>query len=171
LLFDRIKGYPPGRRILANIRTSRLLDEGRGIAAVQAFRAAKRQQEAPTIPPEEVASGPVFENVLMGDAVNVLAFPAPQWHDLDGGPYIGTECLIINQDPDTGWVNVGTYRVQVHDARTLTVFIEPGKHGNLIRQKYWERGAPCPMVVVVGQAPILGRLAGSSSRYGESELD
>jgi 4-hydroxy-3-polyprenylbenzoate decarboxylase len=171
LLFDRIKGYPPGRRILANIRTSRLLDEGRGVAAVQAFRAAKRQQQAPTIPPEEVASGPVFENVLMGDAVNVLAFPAPRWHDLDGGPYIGTECLIINQDPDTGWVNVGTYRVQVHDARRLTVFIEPGKHGNLIRQKYWDRGVACPMVVVVGQAPILGRLAGSSSRYGESELD
>ncbi len=171
LLFDRIKGFPAGRRILCNIRTSRLLDEGRGIAAVQAFRARKRQQQAPTIPPEVVDSGPVFENVLLGDEVDVLAFPAPKWHDQDGGPYIGTECLIINQDPDTGWVNVGTYRVQVHDAKTLTVFIEPGKHGNLIRQKYWDRGEPCPMVVVVGQAPILGRLAGSSSRHGECELD
>src|SRR5919199_73533 len=67
--------------------------EGRGIAAVQAFRARKRQQQAPTIPPEVVETGPVFENVLTGDDVNVLAFPTPKWHDQDGGPYIGTECL------------------------------------------------------------------------------
>ena len=169
LLFDRIKGYPPGHRVLMNVRTSRLLDEGRGIAAVQAFRRRRRQQVVP-IPPQEVETGPVFENVLLGPDVNVLAFPAPRWHELDGGEYIGTECMVINREPGSDWVNVGTYRVQVQDAKTISVFIEPGKHGRVIRQKYWERGEPCPMVVCVGQAPILGRLAGSGSRHGESEL-
>ena len=106
------------------------------------------------------------------------AFPAPKWHEQDGGHYIGTECLVIDQDPDSGWVNVGTYRVQVHDDKTLTVFIEPGKHGNLIRQKYWDRGEPCPMVISVGQAPMLGavgrldararRVANSTSPAGAS---
>ena len=84
LLFDRIKGYPPGHRVLMNVRTSRLLDEGRGIAAVQAFRRRRRQQIVP-IPPQEVETGPVFENVRLGPDVNVLAFPAPGWHELDGG--------------------------------------------------------------------------------------
>ncbi len=53
---------------------------------------------------------------------------------------------------------------------TLTVFIEPGKHGNIIRQKYWDRGEPCPMVVSVGQAPVLGASARASAPPGVDEL-
>jgi UbiD family decarboxylase len=59
----------------------------------------------------------------------------------------------------------------VVDKNTLAVFIEPGKHGDLIRKKYWERGEPCPMVICVGQAPVLGNVAGTASRYGVGELD
>ena len=64
-------------------------------------------------------TGPVLENVIEGAAVNVLAFPAPKWHEDDGGHYIGTECMVITQDPDNDWVNLGTYRVQVQDKNTL----------------------------------------------------
>ena len=42
------------------------------------------------------------------------------------------------------WVNLGTYRAQVQDEKTLTVFIEPGKHGSIIREKYWKQGASLP---------------------------
>jgi 4-hydroxy-3-polyprenylbenzoate decarboxylase len=170
LLFDRIKGYPPGYRVVMNLRTSWVFYDGSGLDAVRAFRARRRQQ-APTIPPEIVATGPVFEHVRTGDDVDVLQFPSPLWHEHDGGPYIGTECMVINKDPDSDWVNVGTYRCQVQDAKTINVFIEPGKHGTLIRQKYWDRGEACPMVVCFGQAPILGSLAGSGSRHGQSEFD
>jgi UbiD family decarboxylase len=169
LLFDRIKGYPPGYRIAMNVLASRLTEPHRGLAAVEAARRERRRQVTP-IPPELVDTGPICENVLVGDAVDVLKFPAPQWHEGDGGRYIGTECLIIEKDPDSDWVNVGTYRAQVQDAKTLTVFIEPGKQGSYIRQKYWARGQHCPMVVCVGQAPVLSRLAGQASRHGESEL-
>src|SRR5262249_9730989 len=114
--------------------------------------------------------GTVRENIVRGNAVNVRAFPAGHWHEHDGGPYIGTECLIINKDPESDWVNVGTYRVQVQDERRLTVFIEPGKHGSIIREKYWKKGEACPMVVCVGQAPILGVVASTASSVGVSEL-
>ncbi len=169
LLFDHIKGFPPGYRIVMNVLNSRLTEPERGLAAVQAARRERRRQLTP-IPPETVDNGPICENILLGDSVNVLKFPAPQWHVGDGGQYIGTECLIVNKDPDSDWVNVGTYRAQVQDAKTLTVFIEPGKQGNIIRQKYWARGEPCPMVVCVGQAPVLSALAGQSSRHGDSEM-
>ena len=109
-------------------------------------------------------------NIQRDQHVNILNFPAPKWHPLDGGGYIGTECLVINKDPESDWINVGTYRVMVQDEKTLSVFIEPGKHGDIIRRKYWERGDPCPTVVCVGQAPVLGNIAGSSSRIGVSEL-
>jgi 4-hydroxy-3-polyprenylbenzoate decarboxylase len=59
----------------------------------------------------------------------------------------------------------------VQDEKTLTVFIEPGKHGSIIRQKYWAKGQACPMVVCVGQAPILGVVASTASKAGVSELD
>jgi len=118
-----------------------------------------------------VESGPITENILRGDKVNVRAFPAGHWHEHDGGPYIGTECLVINKDPDSDWINLGTYRTQVQDEKTLTVFIEPGKHGSIIREKYWAKGKPCPMVVCVGQAPILGVVASTASKHGVSELN
>ncbi len=169
LLFDKIKGYPAGYRIAMNLKGSRVLGEENSIEAVRQFRERRRQQPEP-IPPEEVETGPIFENVMTGNDIDVRKFPTPQWHEHDGGPYIGTECLIINKDPESDWINVGTYRVQVQDEKTLTVFIEPGKHGRIIRQKYWDRGEACPMVVCVGQAPVLGAVAGTSSKWGENEL-
>ena len=123
------------------------------------------------IPPEEVPTGPVFENIQTGNDVNVLAFPSPKWHELDGGPYIGTECMVINKDPESDWINVGTYRVQVQDEKTVSVYIEPGKHGNSIRQKYWDQGKACPTIVCLGQAPVLGDVAASGSGWGVSEFD
>ena len=170
LLFEDIKGYPAGHRVLMNVRFSRLFSADLSMESLKAFR-KRRKWEADPIPPVEVNAGPICENIIRGDQVNIRAFPAGHWHEHDGGPYIGTECLIINKDPDSDWVNVGTYRTQVQDEKTLTVFIEPGKHGSFIREKWWARGKACPMVVCVGQAPILGMVASTASRHGISELD
>jgi 4-hydroxy-3-polyprenylbenzoate decarboxylase len=169
LLFEDIPGFPPSHRVLMNVRFSRIFSGDLSIEALKAFR-ARRKWEADPIEPEAVNGGPITENIVRGNAVNIRAFPAGHWHEHDGGPYIGTECLVINKDPNSDWVNVGTYRVQVQDEKTLTVFIEPGKHGSIIRQKYWDKGEACAMVVCVGQAPILGVVASTSSKEGASEL-
>jgi UbiD family decarboxylase len=169
ILFRNIKGYPPDYRIVVNTRASRVFDTGRGgLDLVRSYRGGRRQRAAP-LPPVVVEDGPVLEVVREGEAIDVEAFPAPRWHAADGGRYIGTECLVITKDPDSDWVNLGTYRVEVHGRRTLIVFIEPGKHGDMIRRKYWQRGEPCPMVVCVGQAPVLGAAAASTPGPGISE--
>jgi UbiD family decarboxylase len=170
LLFEDIKGYPAQFRVATNVRTSRLLVGDLDLEAVREFRRIRERGSKHSIAPQEVNFGPVLSRIERDQEVNVLGYPAPKWHPLDGGRYIGTECLVINKDPDSDWVNVGTYRVMVQDAKTLSVFIEPGKHGDIIRRKYWERGQACPMVVCVGQAPVLGNIAGSSSGYEISEL-
>jgi 4-hydroxy-3-polyprenylbenzoate decarboxylase len=170
LLFEDIKGYPSSCRVATNVRTSPLLVGNLDLEAVKEFRRQRARGVKRSIPPQEVNYGPVMSNIRRDAEVNVHNFPAPKWHPLDGGGYIGTECLIINKDPDSDWVNVGTYRVMVQDETTLSVFIEPGKHGDVIRRKYWERGMPCPMVVCVGQAPVLGNVAGSPSSIGVSEF-
>ena len=92
------------------------------------------------IPPKFVETGPVMQNVMTGDAIDVTKFPAPQWHPKDGGRYIGTGSYNIMRDPDEGWINCGTYRVMIHDEKTLGFYISPGKHGRQIREKYKARG-------------------------------
>ena len=169
IVFDKIKGYPPGFRVAVNVRSSRVFNTGEGLERVEVYRAHRRQKADP-IDPVTVGEGPVLENVQEGDAIDTLKFPAPKWHQDDGGRYIGTECMVVTKDPDSGWVNAGTYRVQVHDKTTLCPFIEPGKHGDVIRKKYWARGEPCPMVVSVGQAPALGAVAASTVASGVCEF-
>ena len=169
IVFDKIKGYPEGFRVAVNVRSSRVFYTGQGLERVQVYR--KHRQQIPNpIDPVRVNTGPVLENVSEGDDIDTLKFPAPKWHQGDGGRYIGTECMVITKDPDTDWVNAGTYRVEVHDKTTLSVFIEPGKHGDVIRKKYWARGEACPMVVTVGQAPVLGAVGGSAVSPGVSEF-
>ncbi|HEY4074002.1 MAG TPA: UbiD family decarboxylase [Herbaspirillum sp.] len=168
LLFDNIKGFPAGFRVVCNVRTAHFAAGDFNLETLKAFRRRQKDRREP-IPPREVATGPVFENVDEGAKVNCLKFPAPKWHEGDGGKYIGTECMVITRDPDSDWVNFGTYRVMIQDEKTLSVFIEPGKHGDVIRRKYWARGESCPMAVCVGQAPILGAAAATPARHGESE--
>src|SRR5213076_2124621 len=64
-----------------------------------------------------------------------------------------------------------TYRGMVHDKTTVGLYISPGKHGRIHRQKYFERGKPCPVVVSVGQDPALFLASGNEVPYGLSELD
>jgi UbiD family decarboxylase len=97
-----------------------------------------------------VTRGPILENVLESDAVDVTKFPVPLWHEQDGGRYIGTGVPNITRDPDTGFVNLGVYRSMIHDAKRVGCYISPGKHGRVHRDKYFERGEPCPIALVVG---------------------
>ena len=170
LLFENIPGYDRRFRILSNVRTAKLLVGELNLEAVKAYRKRPKEKSIP-IPPQVVADGPVLENVVEGEAVDLRRYPAPKWHPDDGGRYIGTECLIIMKDPDSAWVNVATYRVVVHDDKTLGIFIDTGKHGDFIRRKYWAQGKACPVAISVGQAPILGIVGATTTNVGECEYD
>ncbi len=177
LLFDEIPGYPKGHRIIANILTSvpRI-----NLALGQPAQASEMElihwwrdymKNAPSHQPRAVNGGPLLENVLEGKDVNIETIPTPLWHERDGGPYIGTACMVAMKDPDTGWLNYGCYRIQSHGPNVATVFMSPGKHGGIITAKYHDRGQPCPVAVVVGLHPALFMLAGLEVPYGKSELE
>ncbi|MFQ5851484.1 MAG: UbiD family decarboxylase [Candidatus Binatia bacterium] len=175
LLFDRIKGYLRGYRVVTSlISTPRRLAAALGlpldIPALDVVRLVKERFETlkPTAP-VWVHSGPVEENALEGEEVDLLCFPAPKWHEKDGGRYLGTGCMVIMKDPDSDWVNVGTYRVQLHDQRTLGVYISPGHQGRWIREQYWAREQNCPVVVVFGCHPILWMPSFLALPWGTSE--
>ena len=80
---------------------------------IQAWK--ERLNQVRLIPPKIVERGPLLENVFEGKDIDLLSLPAPHWHERDGGRYLGTCDLVIARDPDEGWVNLGCYRVMVHD--------------------------------------------------------
>ncbi|MBM4298116.1 MAG: UbiD family decarboxylase, partial [Deltaproteobacteria bacterium] len=129
VLFDKIPGFPAGFRVSAcTMGGVRRMAIGLGLdpalRPVDLVRAWKEKLKTfKAVAPREVQSGPVLENVMRGPDVNLLKFPAPKWHERDGGRYIGTGCCVFLRDPDDGWVNMGVYRVMVHDATTLVIFI------------------------------------------------
>src|ERR1700716_502723 len=72
--------------------------------------------------PRVVERAPILENVLDRSEVDLTRFPAPLWHEHDGGRYIGTGCAVVTSDPSTGRINLGAYRVMVQeDGRSATI--------------------------------------------------
>src|SRR5690348_15846236 len=61
--------------------------------------------------------------------------------------------------------------MQAHDDKTLGLYISPVRDGRFIRQKYWDRGQGCPVVVSVGHEPLLLLLGGLEVDYGKDEYD
>ena len=72
----------------------------------------------------------------------------------------GNVAQLRMRDPETGWVNLGTYRTIAHDKHNAGVWISPGKHGRLIREKYFKQKQHCPVLICCGLDPVLF-LAGS----------
>ena len=156
VVFDNVPGSLKGSRVLCNFFSGKRMNMTLGfpselskIELTDAFR-ENYMEDLATIPHQFVDDGPVLENVMEGDDVDVEAFPTPLWHEEDGGRYIGTGSYNVTADPDTGWINVGTYRVMVHDQKSVGFYISPGKHGRVHRDKYQQRGEAMPAVIVVG---------------------
>jgi 4-hydroxy-3-polyprenylbenzoate decarboxylase len=96
LLFDEIPGCAKGFRVLANFfggarknMTLGFPNDLDKVALSDAWAGIYSHDAGDLIPPSYVDDGPVFENIMMGDDINVLAFPSPLWHEDDGGRYIG----------------------------------------------------------------------------------
>src|SRR4030042_3152030 len=80
---------------------------------------------------------------------------------MDGGRFIGTAHFVITKDPESGCVNLGTYRMQVLDEKTAGVQIIKGKHADFMLKKYQKMKKPMPAAAVIGGDPLLF-LAGST---------
>ncbi len=178
VLFDEVPGYPQGYRILVNSlgslkRTALTLGLDTSIDKpmdlVKAWRA--RSKKIMPIPAKVVDKGPVMENIDTGKKIDVLKFPTPKWHEHDGGRYIGTGSVDITRDPEEGWVNLGTYRVMIHDETTVGFYISPGKHGRIQREKWFASKQPMKVAVSIGHDPLIFLAGSIEVPYGVSEYD
>jgi len=176
LLFDSFAGSPPGFRVASNvINTPRRLAVAMGlprdkhpIDLVRLLR--ERRRELKPLAPEVAPDGPVLECHQDEGAVNLELFPAPKWHEQDGGRYIGTGDMVVLRDPDSDWVNCGVYRACLQGPNRLSLWVIGAKHGRMILERYWQRGQAAPVAIVLGCDPATWTAGYSATPPGASEL-
>lgn len=177
LVFDAIDGHPAGWRIAVHS-----FDSYRRMQLIYGFPDGLRGRELAgwwkdrldayePVPPVEVDTGPVMQNVLTGHDVDLLRFPAPVWHERDGGPYLATGGASVLRDPDDGRLNVGCYRGMVYDRTTIGHHLAGGHHGQVIRDKYFERGENCPVVISLGNDPSFTLAGAENVGFDQAELE
>jgi UbiD family decarboxylase len=177
ILFDSIKGYSKGQRLvvgqLNSIKrvalTTGMPTEMSTLELVDAWR--KKIKEMKPIAPREVKDGLFVENVWEEKDVDVLRFPTPRYNIGDGGRYIGTGHLTISRDPEEGWINIGTYRIMIHDGKSIGLYMSPGRHGRIQMEKYFAQNRPFPVAVSLGHDPLLFMASAFEVPYGLSEYD
>jgi UbiD family decarboxylase len=177
VVFDDIKDSPKGFRLLLNMFAGTRRNMTLGFPNdLNKWELSDGYREAflktsKVIPHEIVADGPVFENVITGENIDVTKFPSPVWHEKDGGRYIGTGTYSITRDPDENWLNAGAYRAQVFDKTTVGILMAAGHHGAIHCEKYFKRGEPMPVAMVVGGDPLAFFFGGLEAPYGVFEFD
>ena len=118
----------------------------------QIIREYKKRVAVP-IEPKIVSKGPCKEKIWHADKVDLLVFPAPWWHEMDGGRYIGTLHSVVCKDPETDWQNSAIHRVMIHDKRTCGIYFAPGQHNAIIFSKYEQMRKPMPVAIAIGLDP------------------
>ena len=159
LMFDGLKGFPRGYRVLTNAIANRtrerlvfgvpvdLSDKDAG-----KFWKDKFKQYAP-IPPKDVTDAPVKENILLGDKVDLRKIPWLRWHEDDGG-FCHYGSFMVTRDPEPTEVSAGSYPLMLATnntivARGASAYVDP------IWQKYWRSGKACPVAISLGHDPAL----------------
>ncbi len=81
LMFDEIKGYPKGFRVLSIPTASRrrmavALGLPPDTSKMDIVKyAARRMKNSPPIPPREVPTGPVMQNTMTGNEIDIFTTP------------------------------------------------------------------------------------------------
>ena len=179
LLFDEIKDFPKGFRVLtcstsSPARLSSILrlpveKTHRGLVEALRGKPAQWKEAAAKFPYTTVKTGPALDNV--DQAPDLRKFPSPLWHEMDGGPYIGTGCSVVTRDLDSDWVNVGTYRVQLLDRNHVALDMVAGKHGRIQYEKHKAAGKRFPVVIVIGADPLGYLISGIEVPFGMCEYN
>ena len=161
LHFADIPGYPKNYGVLTNSlgslnRFALAVSLPAGLTKAELLRLwSEKIHENKRIQPNILETGPIFENVHPPEELDINEFPAPQWHQKDGGRYIGTAAATITRGMQDKWINVGCYRVVVVDKNHLAMHISPGKHGRLHWQEYFRAGESCPVAISLGHHPVV----------------
>jgi len=174
LLFENVKGYDIPVLTSAFTTPKKLaitLGMPTNYSMCELAREWMRRTTKGLVKPIEVKDGPAMEQVIEDERVNLFDFPAPWLYPQDGGRYIGTSAFLVTQDPETGWTNLGTYRMQILDEKSTGVQIIRGKHADFHLEKYKKMGRKMPAAAVIGCHPLFFLVASTMIPAETDEYD
>jgi UbiD family decarboxylase len=180
LLFDNIKDYNRpdrrcGRVFAGGLASHRRVAMMLGLAPDAHPRELVRIGRSiltGSVPPKIVKSGPVKDNIVAGNDIDLTQFPTPYWNRLDGGRYLLTYGGVVTKDPESGIMNVGIYRGMVAGRDRIPILMWRAQHiGHHVTA--WQQGgsAEMPIAVAIGWEPSLGFTAGTPVPKGVCEYD
>ncbi len=118
-----------------------------------------------------VTKAPCQENVLTGNKVNVFQFPIPR-NNLNDASFYLTKPMCISKDPETGWVNIGMYRMMLLNRNQIAIMTgSAAQHARQQWRKYMKLGKKMEMAVAIGTEPVLPMVAGMKIPSGWNEFD
>lgn len=158
LLFEKVKGYDMPV-LTSAFTTSKRLAISLGMPFNYSMCDMAREWMKLTtkglVKPKVVSSGPIMEVIQPEKDIDLLRdFPVPFMYPQDGGRFIGTAVFLITQDMETGWTNLGTYRMQVHDRNHTGIQIIKGKHADFHFNQYKKAKKLMPAAAVIGSDSI-----------------
>ena len=117
--------------------------------------------------PKTVSDAPCQEVVLKDGSLESL--PVLKCWPEDGGRYI-TFPLVFSKDPESGARNIGTYRMQIYDARTTGMHWQQHKGGAQHYRVAERLQKRLPVAVALGPDPTLAYCATAPMPEGLDEL-
>jgi len=172
VLFETARGFEKSRigaKLLWNVlgpsikRIALTLEEPADTPTVELIRRVKDKLKK-RLPPQEVSASkaPVYENTITGKKIDLNDLPIPRHWPLDGGRYAGTADAVITRDPDTGYLNIGTYRMMIQGKSQAGLYLSPGKDARLHITRAWQQGKSIQVAAAWGIDPLF-MLVGSQT--------
>ncbi|TWJ12166.1 4-hydroxy-3-polyprenylbenzoate decarboxylase [Stackebrandtia albiflava] len=121
-----------------------------------------------SVPPKKVKSAPCQQVVYKGDKVDLNRLPGLQTWPGDGGIFHNFG-LTHTKHPETGKRNLGLYRLQQHDHRTLGMHWQIHKDSTAHHAVAERRGERLPVAVAIGPDPVVAYAAGAPLPGGIDE--
>lgn len=177
ILFDH-PGSPLGLRHLWNIfgpsvaRTAITLEEAPDTPTMELIRRTKDKLKYSIAPLEvQTEQAPIYQNTLTGSNIDLTQLPIPKHWPRDGGVYAGTADAVFTRDLESGYLNVGTYRMMIQGPRQVGLSLAPGKDALRHIHQAWAKGQALPVAAAWGIDPLMMVVGSQSLPPGVSEYD
>ncbi len=103
--------------------------------------------------PKRIKKGPAQEVILTGEAAKLSDIPVLTTWEEDGGPFI-TMGQVYTKSLDGQMSNLGMYRIQIYDDKTIGLHWQIHKDSSNFFDQYKEAGKPMPVAIAIGGDPL-----------------
>jgi 2,5-furandicarboxylate decarboxylase 1 len=150
VFFEKVKGskFPIVSNLFANTHRLALGFDIRESSMLQDYIA----KEDKRIPSKLVTDGPVKENKLVGERLDLSILPHITHCEKDVGPYV-TSGVSVFRDPDTGAYDTGIFRLMYKGRKRFGVLFGDYSKAMHVVRKYESKGQPTEMAFFIGHHP------------------